>query len=93
MLLKSGKMEITSLLDNLLPLVERYLTMDMGVGFLNLKQLERLMEKERRELNRMADLHGLKDERVLDKSFRLDRIMDKYLHTKRAVNRNNQAHS
>jgi hypothetical protein len=63
------------------------------VGFLNLEQLEKLMEKERRELNRMANLHGLKDERVLDKSSRLDRIMDKYLHTKRAVNQNNQAHS
>nr|WP_206703884.1 aspartyl-phosphate phosphatase Spo0E family protein [Paenibacillus polymyxa] len=48
------------------------------------------MEKERRELNRMADLHGLRDERVLDKSSRLDRIMDKYLHTKRAIN---QTHS
>ncbi len=64
-----------------------------GVGFLNLEQLEKLMEKERRELNRMATLHGLRDERVLDKSSRLDRIMDKYLHTKRAVNGSNQAHS
>lgn len=50
------------------------------------------MEKERRELNRMAALHGLRDERVLDKSSRLDRIMDKYLHTKRAVNGSNQTH-
>lgn len=60
---------------------------------MNLEQLERLMEKERRELNRMAALHGLRDERVLEKSSRLDRIMDKYLHIKRAVNRNNQTHS
>ncbi|WP_283656341.1 MULTISPECIES: aspartyl-phosphate phosphatase Spo0E family protein [unclassified Paenibacillus] len=50
------------------------------------------MEKERCELNRMATLHGLRDERVLVKSSRLDRIMDKYLHTKRAINGDNQAH-
>nr|WP_252361565.1 aspartyl-phosphate phosphatase Spo0E family protein [Paenibacillus terrae] len=62
------------------------------MSFLDLEQLEKLMEKERCELNRMATLHGLKDERVLVKSSRLDRIMDKYLHTKRAINGDNQAH-
>ncbi|MDO7906393.1 aspartyl-phosphate phosphatase Spo0E family protein [Paenibacillus sp. JX-17] len=56
---------------------------------MNLKEIEKLMEQERRELNRMADQHGLKDGRVLDKSSQLDRIIDIYSRIKRSALQSN----
>ncbi|MFM9281431.1 aspartyl-phosphate phosphatase Spo0E family protein [Paenibacillus jiagnxiensis] len=52
---------------------------------MNLKELEQLLEKERRELNQMANQHGLKDDRVLDKSLKVDRILDVYTRAKLAA--------
>ncbi|MFB5760015.1 Spo0E family sporulation regulatory protein-aspartic acid phosphatase [Paenibacillus medicaginis] len=52
---------------------------------MNLKELEQLLEKERQELNRMANQHGLKDNRVLDKSLKVDRILDIYNRAKLAA--------
>lgn len=52
------------------------------VRSVDLKKLERLLEKERQELNQMANQHGLKDNRVLNKSLKLDRILDKYYRAK-----------
>ncbi|MDP4096205.1 aspartyl-phosphate phosphatase Spo0E family protein [Paenibacillus sp. P96] len=52
---------------------------------MNLKELEKLLEKERQELNQMANQHGLRDNRVLDKSLKLDRILDVYNRAKLGI--------
>ena len=52
---------------------------------MNLKKLEQLLEKERQELNQMANQHGLRDDRVLDKSLKVDRILDIYNRAKLAA--------
>ncbi|MEK3789759.1 MULTISPECIES: aspartyl-phosphate phosphatase Spo0E family protein [Paenibacillus] len=55
---------------------------------MKLEHLQRLLEKERMELNRMVDQHGLGDNRVLDKSLRLDRILNVYQRTKQSARSN-----
>ena len=46
---------------------------------MDIRTVYRLIECRRTELNTLANIHGIGDQRVLEKSVRLDRIMNVYI--------------
>ncbi|MGF7048857.1 hypothetical protein J2T13_003365 [Paenibacillus sp. DS2015] len=52
---------------------------------MNLETINELIECTRRELNRLASIYGIIDERVLNKSMELDEIINLYIRNKRLV--------
>ncbi len=50
-----------------------------------LKKMEEYIEVERQELNDMVQHYDLQDHRVLDKSRRVDSILNQYNHLKQAL--------
>ncbi|AJS60491.1 aspartyl-phosphate phosphatase Spo0E family protein [Paenibacillus sp. IHBB 10380] len=57
---------------------------------MNLDAINELIECTRRELNRLANIHGIIDERVLNKSMELDQIINVYIRNKRLIVSGNQ---
>jgi hypothetical protein len=52
---------------------------------MDLRTLYKLIECRRTELRTLASIHGFLDQRVLDKSVQLDRIMNVYFRRKRSL--------
>jgi hypothetical protein len=52
---------------------------------LDLRTIYKLIEYRRAELRTLASIYGFLDQRVLDKSVQLDRIMNVYFRRKRSL--------
>ncbi|HEY2494540.1 MAG TPA: aspartyl-phosphate phosphatase Spo0E family protein [Paenibacillus sp.] len=57
---------------------------------MNLEAINELIECTRRELNRLVNIYGIIDERVLNKSMELDQIINVYIRNKRLIVSGNQ---
>lgn len=49
---------------------------------MNIVTVYKLIECRRNELNKLVNIYGMKDQRVMAKSVQLDRIINMYIHKK-----------